>query len=180
MRGGISVLIVSACVFLSVQERHLLHRSAPDAFEVFGRFPDLVAISDSNNDTIMECLALKRTEFNPKDKTATYVFQFRSFHVAEKKNVTFHVTDGSTPDRFGYYTEDDPEERYVGIIRYTNHINCYVVDGPYHNGEQCVLFVSKGTEDDVPIQCTKEFEDICGVTVKLYSRDLCTEDQQED
>lgn len=83
---------------------------------------------------------------------------------------------GTTPDRFEYYTEDDPERRDVVTIPYANYINCFVADGPYNNGEQCVLFVSKGTEDDVPEECIEQFEDICGVTVSTYSQDLCADD----
>ncbi|XP_077486273.1 uncharacterized protein LOC144097420 [Amblyomma americanum] len=186
MRAAIFLLLAVFYLLLSsrsseaVVRSHVVQRSILDAFEIFAMFPHLVAISDSNNDTIMECLTLERTHINRKSKTATYVFLFKGHHGTKKKNVSLHISSGDTPDKFEYYMDDDADRKDVGIILYTDHKNCYVVDGPYHNGEHCVLLVSMGVEDDVPSKCREAFSDICGVAVNVYSPDLCADDKKKE
>uniref|UniRef100_G3MRN1 Lipocalin/cytosolic fatty-acid binding domain-containing protein n=1 Tax=Amblyomma maculatum TaxID=34609 RepID=G3MRN1_AMBMU len=143
--------------------------------KAFLQLPHLVAISDSNNDTIMECLTLERTELNIQNKTSAYMFLFRGHHGTAKRNLTFFASQISAPDNFEFYTEEDPTTKSIVTIPYWNGINCFVADGPYHNGEQCMLFVSKGIEDEVPGECVEQFEDICGVAVPNYSRELCAD-----
>ncbi|KAL1444305.1 hypothetical protein MTO96_045590 [Rhipicephalus appendiculatus] len=49
----------------------------PDVFEVFSSFPYSVAISDSDNDTMFECVVANRTQIDPESRTATFVWHFR-------------------------------------------------------------------------------------------------------
>ncbi|KAH6925066.1 hypothetical protein HPB50_000288 [Hyalomma asiaticum] len=117
---------------------------------VFAGFSHIVAISDVNNDTIYECLTAKRTEYDREAKTATYIVLFKGHHGGQKKKVGFHVSEGPSPDLFEF-TED----------------------------EQCILYVSKGVEENVPRHCIDHFADICGVAVPTYSRDLCPDEEDD-
>ncbi|KAL1468137.1 hypothetical protein MTO96_025645 [Rhipicephalus appendiculatus] len=49
-----------------------LPNDAPDTFKIFESFRFAVSISDSDNDTVFECLQANRTAINPEEKTATY------------------------------------------------------------------------------------------------------------
>ncbi|XP_077485613.1 uncharacterized protein LOC144096656 isoform X2 [Amblyomma americanum] len=70
-----------------------LHFDAPDSFKVFDTFKFAVAISDSDNDTIFECMSANRTAIDPVEKTATYVFMFPN----TGQEIPFHVKAGDIP-----------------------------------------------------------------------------------
>ncbi|KAH6943043.1 hypothetical protein HPB50_014224 [Hyalomma asiaticum] len=53
-----------------------LAHGVPDTFEAFASFPYSVAISDSDNDTMFECVVAKRTEIDPVARTATFLWHF--------------------------------------------------------------------------------------------------------
>ncbi|XP_077520964.1 uncharacterized protein LOC144132431 isoform X2 [Amblyomma americanum] len=128
----------------AVHGPNLLHRQIPDAFEVYARMPHIVAISDSNNDTIFECLSAKRTHFDPKAKEVTYVVMFKGHHGTEKKHVAFYVSAGSTPNTILFTDDEHPDVPQTGEIAYTNHRNCFVVHFPYI-GEHSLLYVTGRT-----------------------------------
>ncbi|XP_070377556.1 uncharacterized protein [Dermacentor albipictus] len=149
---------------------------APDAFQVYGRFPYIVAISDSNNDTIFECLSAKRTEYDPGAKKATYVVIFKGHHGGQKKNVAFHVSEGPSPSTIEFTEDEHPDHAETAEILYTDYETCYIAKFLY-NGEQCFLYVPKEMEDNVPHHCINHFAATCGVAVPVYSKDLCPDDE---
>ncbi|KAK8768830.1 hypothetical protein V5799_014704 [Amblyomma americanum] len=61
--------------------------------QVFDTFKFAVAISDSDNDTIFECMSANRTAIDPVEKTATYVFMFPN----TGQEIPFHVKAGDIP-----------------------------------------------------------------------------------
>uniref|UniRef100_L7LTH2 Putative group ii salivary lipocalin n=1 Tax=Rhipicephalus pulchellus TaxID=72859 RepID=L7LTH2_RHIPC len=150
----------------------------PDAFQVFGRFPHIVAISDVDNDTIFECLTAKRTEYDPEAKTVTYVAMFKGHHGGKKKSVAFHLSKGPSPNIVEFTEDEHPDHRESAEICYTDYETCYIVRFLYF-GQQCFLYVPKGLEDNVPRHCIDHFADICGVVVPTYSRDLCPDDEDD-
>ncbi|XP_072144644.1 uncharacterized protein [Dermacentor andersoni] len=109
-------------------------------------------------------------------KMATYVFLFKGHHGTEKKNVTFHLKPGATPDRIIIYFDNNAEEEFEAQYLYTDYRTCAVVKGPYE-GERCLLLVSKDMAEDVPESCLANFEDTCGVAGNLYSKELCPDDE---
>uniref|UniRef100_A0A023GCE0 Putative lipocalin-5 3 n=1 Tax=Amblyomma triste TaxID=251400 RepID=A0A023GCE0_AMBTT len=48
----------------------------PDSFVLFEHFPEVVAISDSDNDTIFECMAGKRISFDKENKRVKFMWFF--------------------------------------------------------------------------------------------------------
>ncbi|KAL1478762.1 hypothetical protein MTO96_052411 [Rhipicephalus appendiculatus] len=80
-RVSITLALVVLCIACAVQDKlgapggpRKLHYDVPDTFEVISAFPSSVAISDSDNDTIFDCLVANRTEIDYETKTATYVW----------------------------------------------------------------------------------------------------------
>ncbi|XP_037280911.2 uncharacterized protein LOC119174188 [Rhipicephalus microplus] len=140
---------------------------APDTFKIFETFRFAVSISDSDNDTVFECLQANRTAFNAEQKTATYVFIFPN----TQEQIPFHVKYDDTPGIFTFTVDKDPTPR-DGIFYYTDYVNCDVVDIEFR-GHQCILWAQRSVKDNVPQDCIDHFVDICGVVVPEHSRDLC-------
>ncbi|KAL3226142.1 hypothetical protein MRX96_049058 [Rhipicephalus microplus] len=83
----------------------------PDSFKIFESFPFAVAISDSDNDNVYECLSTRRMWIKPEEKKGEYVWFLQGNHdnhEALSSQAKFH---------------------------YTDYENCAVLDLPY-NGRQ--------------------------------------------
>ncbi|XP_037285512.2 uncharacterized protein LOC119178416 isoform X2 [Rhipicephalus microplus] len=72
-----------------------LHRDSPDGFKTMEKFEHALAISDSDNDTVFECMTSTRVDINPETMTATYAIS-----LPKPGNVLlFQITPGSSPGR---------------------------------------------------------------------------------
>uniref|UniRef100_A0A023G938 Putative lipocalin-5 1 n=1 Tax=Amblyomma triste TaxID=251400 RepID=A0A023G938_AMBTT len=148
----------------------------PDSFEIFDKFPFAIAISDSNNDTIYECLTAKRAWFDRDAKKGEYIWLLRGHHGKPKKTLSFYVADGSSPDTFIYMEGSEDAKPEVGTFYYTDMETCAVLDMPF-SGRQCILWAAEDKQDSLPQKCLDEFSEHCGVGIPLYSKDLCKEDE---
>nr|XP_037286779.1 uncharacterized protein LOC119179755 isoform X2 [Rhipicephalus microplus] len=116
----------------------------PDAFQVITQYEDAVAISDSDNDTIFDCLASHRMAVNYEARTATYAWNFKEVNGPPRPEMLFKMTQGPTPG--------------------TIHM---IV------GNECILWIRRRLKDTVPQVCKDEFVDTCGVVIAPHRRDLC-------
>ncbi|KAK8782415.1 hypothetical protein V5799_016241 [Amblyomma americanum] len=130
---------------------NVLQRSVPDAFQIFANFPYGVAIMDIDNDTILDCLTAKRKDYDPEAKTVTYIWSLNSGEGNNRFHTAFHHTAGATPDATNFTV-----------------------------GKECVLFVSRERENDVPLSCLEQFSDICGEAISLRDKHICVDDDTED
>lgn len=144
-----------------------LHHEVADALKAFASFQYAVAISDSDNDTILECMHTTRTDVDLETGTATYAWFFPDVGRA----IPFHVKAGDEPGTITFTVEDDPTP-FEGAIYYTDYENCVIADLEYR-GHQCTLWAQSEVKDNVPQECIDQFVDTCGVTVPQHSRDLC-------
>ncbi|XP_077490643.1 uncharacterized protein LOC144101383 [Amblyomma americanum] len=147
-----------------------LHYHVADIFKVFESWPASVAISDSDNDTMFECLAAKRTEIDPVAKTATYLWVLPETDHSPRQEVRFYVRPGARPGTMDMTVNDDPTPR-EGVVYYLDE-QCVIMDLEYH-GHQCLLWIKKKFKDSVPQVCMDQFADTCGVNVPEHSRVLC-------
>ncbi|XP_077538848.1 uncharacterized protein LOC144151609 [Haemaphysalis longicornis] len=150
-----------------------LQSEVVDSFQIFTHFPFTVAISDSDNDTIFECVKANRTEIDEEAQTATFVWIFPETESGPRQEVPFYVKVGDTPGTLSFTVGDDPTER-EGIYYYTDkdYEKCVVLDMEYH-GHQCVLWMPVRYKDNAPEDCIEHFVDACGVIVAPNRRDLC-------
>ncbi|KAL1427226.1 hypothetical protein MTO96_017520 [Rhipicephalus appendiculatus] len=111
----------------------------PDSFEAFSNFPFSVAISDSDNDTIFECVVANRTEIDPESRTATFVWHFLETDHSPEQYIPFYGKAGSSPGTMEVTVGDDPTV-LDGIFYYSTK-ECVVMDLEYH-GHQCLLWTS--------------------------------------
>ncbi|XP_065281432.1 uncharacterized protein [Dermacentor albipictus] len=144
--------------------------------QIFLHLEDVVAMSDADADGLFECVEAIRSDYQMEPKMAAYVFLFKGHHGTAKKNVTFHVKPGATPDRITMYFDNHTEEEFEAQYLYTDYKTCAIVTGPYE-GERCLLLVSKDMAEDVPDSCLANFADMCGVSDNLYSKELCPDDE---
>ncbi|KAL1430240.1 hypothetical protein MTO96_015304 [Rhipicephalus appendiculatus] len=143
---------------------------------MISNIPEFVALGDSDNDGLFECLTAKRTELNAEKNEATFVLKFKGQHGSKGKTVPFHLVAGSTPDTFIYTPADDPTYTDEVKILYSNFDNCAVAHGRYYE-ERCILYVSKNAVSKVPQECTKKFEEICGISPSSNWNDVCRGDE---
>ncbi|XP_049527877.1 uncharacterized protein LOC125947359 [Dermacentor silvarum] len=148
-----------------------LHHDAIDAFKIIENFQFTVAITDSDNDTIFECVAGNRTEIDPEAKTATFVWLFQETENSPREDIPFYVKVADEPETITFTVDDDPTIR-EGRYYYTDYETCVVLDMEYH-GHQCILWTKLKVKDAVPQHCIDHFVDACGVIVPQHSRDLC-------
>ncbi|XP_049528939.1 uncharacterized protein LOC125947727 [Dermacentor silvarum] len=103
-----------------------LHHDVADTLKAFSSFPFAVAISDSGNDTIFECMYTTQTDVDLEAKTATYAWYFPGLWRA----IPFYVTAGEEPGTLTFTVEDDPTP-FEGVIYYTDYENCVIADLEY-------------------------------------------------
>uniref|UniRef100_A0A6M2CY27 Putative lipocalin-5 1 n=1 Tax=Rhipicephalus microplus TaxID=6941 RepID=A0A6M2CY27_RHIMP len=142
----------------------------PDAFQVITQYEEAVAISDSDNDTIFDCLASHRMAVNYEARTATYAWNFKEVNGPPRPEMLLKMTQGPTPGTIHMIVGNDPSVRECKL--YYADENCVVADMEY-NGHQCILWIRRRLKDTVPQVCKEEFVDTCGVVIAPHRRDLC-------
>ncbi|KAK8782416.1 hypothetical protein V5799_016242 [Amblyomma americanum] len=180
------------------------------ALQIFANFPYGVAITDIDNDDILDCLSAKRKDFDPEAKTVTYVWSLNggegnnsskqknwfllllSVLLLEARSAQFvprlkaDYCDSNIQENFFVahlclcgYVHADSDNVEVAHFRYTDYKDCAIVEVP-HFGDECVLFVSKEKENDVPASCLEQFSDICGEAISLRERHPCVVDETDE
>ncbi|KAH6931324.1 hypothetical protein HPB50_023525 [Hyalomma asiaticum] len=144
-----------------------LKYDAADSFKVFQSFQNVVAIEDSDNDTMFNCWTADRAAIDSDARTATYTAHFPKI----RKDIPFYLKAEQDSPRFTYTLEDDKTIK-EGVYYYTDYENCLVKDLEYH-GHQCVLWVKKELKNAVPQICLDYYADICGAGVFEYNEDFC-------
>ncbi|XP_037280845.2 uncharacterized protein LOC119174135 isoform X2 [Rhipicephalus microplus] len=129
---------------LAFQEQN----NVPDAFRILNQFPTGIAMSDSNNDTMYECLKAKRIWLNAEAKKGEYIWVLKGEQGKPRKKISFYLSEGSSPDKFTYKA-----------------------------GSECILWLSEKSKDSVPQECLDKFHTICGVGNTLYRKDLCPDEE---
>nr|XP_054923646.1 uncharacterized protein LOC129383301 [Dermacentor andersoni] len=177
MHGAYAVALVALCATNTVVVAKLgspggplkLPRDMIDSFEAFSNFPYSVAISDSDNDTMFECVVAKRTEIDPVERTATFVWHFLETDHSPEQDIPFYGRSGTSPGTMEVVVGDDPTV-LEGIFYYSSK-DCVVMDLEYH-GHQCLLWTRWQFKDSVPQHCIDHFVDTCGVVPPAHSRPL--------
>ncbi|KAL3226143.1 hypothetical protein MRX96_049058 [Rhipicephalus microplus] len=144
----------------------------PDSFKIFESFPFAVAISDSDNDNVYECLSTRRMWIKPEEKKGEYVWFLQGNH----DNRNFYVFEGTSPDTFLFTVGSDEALSSQAKFHYTDYENCAVLDLPY-NGRQCILWSTEKSKNSLPQKCLDEFEKYCGAGIPLYGKELCSDDE---
>uniref|UniRef100_A0A023GAF4 Putative lipocalin-5 1 n=1 Tax=Amblyomma triste TaxID=251400 RepID=A0A023GAF4_AMBTT len=184
MNSFAAFVLASVATFLlvatteGVRGPNLLKRDVPDAFQIYANFPVGVGVTDIDNDNIMDCLSAKRKDFDPEAKTVTYIWSLNGDDGSSRKHVAFHHYAGATPDATNFTVGND-SNMAVAHFLYTDYKDCAILEIP-HFGDECILFVSREKENDVPESCLEQFTDTCGEAISLRDRHVCVDDDTED
>ncbi|XP_077538973.1 uncharacterized protein LOC144151728 [Haemaphysalis longicornis] len=153
-----------------------LSQDVPDSFKIFEKFPRAISITDTNNDTIFECLTVNRLFLDQKTMTTAYVWHFKGHHNNPKKALALFAEKGTTPEKFFYMETSDDSPKEEGEFYYTDYDSCAVMYMPYHGG-QCILWSAPAKQDSLPQECMDQFAKACGIGVPTYSKDLCDDEE---
>lgn len=168
---GIKLLLL---IFVAEASRgpNKLQRDVPDSFKIFQAFAYPIAVLDTDNDSILECLSARRAEIDPETQTATYVWSIAGDDGKGRKYVPFYHWPGDTPDvtRFSVGSKNGPVGS--GRFLYTDYKDCAILEMP-HYGDQCTLWVSEAVRDSIPEGCIEQYNDICGDGAPIYDQEMC-------
>uniref|UniRef100_A0A034WXN5 Lipocalin 26 n=1 Tax=Rhipicephalus microplus TaxID=6941 RepID=A0A034WXN5_RHIMP len=175
-----SIIIACVCtfwvtpgdVFGDLQTRS--ENNGLDFFKVIQIHPNGVAILDTDEDGDLECLKAVRTKFE-EGQAADYVWILKGLHGRPKRNITVHFKKADQPDRAIVAIDDDEDWKQESRLIYADYKNCAVVEIPYNDNTQCMLWTSEEAKDNVPSQCTEEFRKNCDKEVVAYDKATCNQ-----
>uniref|UniRef100_G3MLB3 Lipocalin/cytosolic fatty-acid binding domain-containing protein n=1 Tax=Amblyomma maculatum TaxID=34609 RepID=G3MLB3_AMBMU len=153
-----------------------LPRENIDIFKVIQSYPSAVAIADTVNDSMQQCLSARRTSIDQEALTATYVWTLQKTDSLPKQEITFNVRPGKEPGTLDMTVGDDPTPKET-IVYYADD-DCIVMDVEDAN-HHCLLWIRPELKDSVPQVCTDYFADACGISAPEHSRDLCNDDEAD-
>ncbi|KAL1439530.1 hypothetical protein MTO96_001295 [Rhipicephalus appendiculatus] len=156
------------------EAKHKLRHEVADASKVFEKFPSAVAIFDQDLDGDLDCVTAVRTDLNPETHESTYIWILKGLNGNTPENITLHVKPGATPDTFSLTTGNDNANEQTADFLYTDYKDCLVVNIPYKNTEQCMLWVADARKDDIPQSCVDYYEDNCDTEKTAYVKDVCS------
>ncbi|KAL1473521.1 hypothetical protein MTO96_038604 [Rhipicephalus appendiculatus] len=150
----LSVLCYSAAVFGKLADPggpRKLHHEVADSFKVFLSFSNVVAVVDTDNDTMFNCWTTQRTKIDHDARTATYVARFPTV----RRTLAFHVKAERNSPRFTYTLDDDPNPK-EGVFYYTDYKNCVIEDLEYHGHPDVEdVALPRRNERDFPVEGTR-------------------------
>ncbi|XP_077554426.1 uncharacterized protein LOC144169243 [Haemaphysalis longicornis] len=161
----VSVFTLALAIHMaSCKEKKRLERNIIDPFEVYEWYPMAVAIFDQDQDGDLDCLLSKRTEFDMAARTATYVLTFGP----DRQTITFHIKDGPTPGT-SYINDNNGEGDWqIATMDYAESKTCSVMQFPFRNRQECILWTVPEMANRVPQSCIEHFEDICELSAPIY------------
>lgn len=146
-----------------------------DTFDVMRALPHAVAIYDVDDDGDLDCVTAVRTEFSEEPQRATYVLLFKGVGGNQPRNVTFHITHGSTPDTNRFTLDDDYDFVQEARFYYTNYQNCAIMEHPFAGLQECILWTTIDSFHDIPENCMLEYKNTCKDAAKPYDEESCSE-----
>ncbi|XP_077554179.1 uncharacterized protein LOC144169054 [Haemaphysalis longicornis] len=173
-----SVAIIGVYTFLfnpsaaSAGPRSSLPRDTPDVFKLFDHFDYVVAIFDQDEDGDLDCVTNVRTQLDMDVPSATYVWMLKGLNGKERRNATLHMFAGQAQDE-SQFTWDDESTVNVAHFIYTDYKDCVVVDIPFNNIQQCMLWVTNEVKHNIPQHCVEHYDDICPDPIWKFDRESC-------
>ncbi|KAH7961748.1 hypothetical protein HPB52_011864 [Rhipicephalus sanguineus] len=150
------------------EAKRRLQHDVTDAFKMFRNFPVAIAMFDTDKDGDLDCLATVRSNFDEEGHKATYTWLLPGLNGHEKKNITFDLREGASPDKPIYTPEDGDGSDKVANFIYSDNKQCTVLEIPYKNELQCILWVNPKIVKDVPQHCLDYYEDNCDMPNPAY------------
>ncbi|KAK8757903.1 hypothetical protein V5799_004466, partial [Amblyomma americanum] len=145
---------------------------------LYTEFPQPVAAFTSSNHSSFKCLSATRRAFDPKAKTATYVWHFKGHSGDNGKDVSLNFFPGDAPGQTRFYLNEDKTRVFTVLFEYTDYKSCAVVKLPYENHDHCMLWVRGAVVHNVPKDCLETYKGICDVRVSLVDGNICKDEDK--
>uniref|UniRef100_A0A023GAD3 Putative lipocalin-5 1 n=1 Tax=Amblyomma triste TaxID=251400 RepID=A0A023GAD3_AMBTT len=165
--------LLPALQLVSSQYDQDMNPEVPNAFRALEKFPDGVALYDIDKDGDLDCLTAERKEFSLEPPSATYVLSLRNVNGDIVRNITHHIKPGPTPDTTLYTEEGDDDDVHKCRFIYTDYKHCIVMEFPFWNGEECLMWISSEAGGGVPQSCTDKYRESCDNAVMAYDEESC-------
>ncbi|KAL1458847.1 hypothetical protein MTO96_027658 [Rhipicephalus appendiculatus] len=173
-----SLLVVGVMLWLDVtlaqgEAKRRLQHDVTDAFKMFEIFPVAIAMFDTDKDGDLDCLTTVRSNYDEEGHTVTYTWLLAGLNGHEKQNITFKLTEGPSPDKPVYIPVDGDGSEKIANFIYTDYKTCTVLEIPYKEEQECILWVNQEALKDVPENCVDYFYDNCNTENAAYDEETC-------
>ncbi|XP_037280832.2 uncharacterized protein LOC119174125 [Rhipicephalus microplus] len=151
-----------------------------DGFEVIHRLPHTyAAFSSGDVGSELLCSTADLTYYSEEKGEVQYTLHVPGVGGGEKTDVTLDYSKTEFPAVLNLVINNDTANLYTTESLYSDFDTCSVFKLHGEN-KKCVMWVARGSEDEIPDLCLHQFNCACGPAVPLYIRHICknTEDSQ--
>ncbi|XP_037510177.1 uncharacterized protein LOC119386954 [Rhipicephalus sanguineus] len=168
------ILGVFVLPFVLGKAKHKLQREIPDSAKVFGGFQSGLALFDIDEDGDLDCVSTVQEDYDESVPSVTYVWLLKGINGHEARNISFYVRSGDAPDEFLFKDKNDNKPLQTGRYIYSDYKDCLILEMPYQNSQECMLWISWEVKDNIPKICTDYFEDNCEDSKISYDEATCS------
>ncbi|KAL3246720.1 hypothetical protein MRX96_057453 [Rhipicephalus microplus] len=171
--NSLTIICLISVPLSTGKAKHQLKHEIADVKKVFDNFDSVVAIFDIDKDGDLDCLSGARTYYDKHSSTATYVWFLKGLNGHKAQNISYEVRPGPKPNQFLFKNQDTDEPVQEGTYDYTDYKSCVVMEMPYNDSEECVLWVTWNVVNDIPQDCQDQYEDNCDDAKLAYDKESC-------
>uniref|UniRef100_G3MQH2 Lipocalin/cytosolic fatty-acid binding domain-containing protein n=1 Tax=Amblyomma maculatum TaxID=34609 RepID=G3MQH2_AMBMU len=146
---------------------------AVDAIKAIASMPTLVLTAATKDLPILKCLTTDRTAFNASAGTATYTWHIRGRNGQPGRDLPIDYVITDSPDKGVSYINSDTSNPIPAEAVYSDYKKCLIDIMFFGSGEWCFQWVTPGTENDIPEECSTAMKEQCPGAIDLYSDELC-------
>ncbi|XP_037521122.1 uncharacterized protein LOC119397854 [Rhipicephalus sanguineus] len=144
-----------------------------DAFEVIRRLPHTyAAFSTVDVDSSLLCTTADLTYYNEEEGKLQYTLRTPGVGGAEKTESTLNYSKTKTPYLLTLVVNNDTANPSTAESLYSDFETCSVFK-IYGEQNKCIMWVARGSEDEIPDLCLRQFNCGCGPAVPLYIKHIC-------
>ncbi|XP_050043702.2 uncharacterized protein [Dermacentor andersoni] len=174
LRVAIAILGVCALPLALSNPKRQLEHDMPDVKKVFEGFRAGLALSDIDNDGDLDCVTATQQDYNASVPSVTYVWHLQAVNGHEARNIYFYVCAGDAPGQILFKDKNVDGPLQEGTVFYSDYKDCIVLDLPYGNSQECMLWISWEAKNNVPQRCTAEYEDTCDDAKLTFDDETCS------
>ncbi|XP_054932336.1 uncharacterized protein [Dermacentor andersoni] len=174
LRVAIVILGVCALPLALSKAKHQLPHNMTEIKKIFEGFRAGLALSDIDNDGDLDCVTTTQVDYNASVPSATYVWHLQAVNGHEARNIYFYVRPGNAPGRILFTANNVDGPLQHGTVFYSDYKDCIVLNMPYGNSEECMLWISWEAKNNVPQRCTEEYDDKCEDAKLAFDDETCS------
>ncbi|XP_050026951.1 uncharacterized protein [Dermacentor andersoni] len=173
MTKATAQVIIAAVLLVPALAKQECGSYETDAFEVIAKLEHTFAgFSSDDEDTSLLCSTADLTYYNEDAGELQYTLHVPGITGKEKKDVTMNYSKTTSPDVLTLVENNDTDHIYTAQSLYSDFKTCSIFKY-YGEQENCLMWVARGYEDDVPDMCIHEFNCACGPAIPLYIQHIC-------